>query len=66
MSKFRIISSIPGSRLCGYKAQIKKTFLFWKFWVDVSPDWRWSISDCENDIKCYKGEINNVVKEFKG
>jgi hypothetical protein len=28
-------------------------------------DWRWSPSDCEKDIKNYKGEISNVFKEIE-
>jgi len=62
MKKFRIISSIPGEKYCAYKAQVRYKF-FWTFWMDIS-DWRWSISDCEKDIKFYKGEISNVVKEI--
>lgn len=66
MSEFRIISSIPGEKLASaFKAQVKVKFLFWSFWVDLRDfGWRHSISDCEKDIKYYKGEISNVVKEI--
>jgi hypothetical protein len=63
MKEFRIISSIPGEKCCAYKAQVRCKFIFWTFWMGIS-DWRWSVSDCEKDIKFYKGEINNVVKEI--
>lgn len=64
MKKFRIISSTPGEKQTAYKAQVRCKFIFWTFWVDVSDIWRSSISTCENDIKFYKGEISNVVKEI--
>lgn len=65
MSEFRVISSIPGEKLaCAFKAQVKIKFIFWTFWSDIN-DWRWSVSDCEKDIKFYNGEISNVVKEIK-
>ena len=63
MSEFRIITSIPGDKFSAKKAQVKCKFIFWTFWMDIS-DWRWSVKDCENDIKFYKGEISNVVKEI--
>ena len=63
MKKFRIITSIPGNKLSAYRAQVKCKFI-WTFWMNIG-DWRWSPSDCENDIKNYKGEISNVFKEIE-
>jgi hypothetical protein len=63
MEKFRIISSIPDEKCCAYRAQVRCKFIFCTYWMNIS-DWRWSISDCEKDIKFYKGEISNVVKEI--
>lgn len=60
-NNFRIISSIPDEKFCAYKAQVHVRFLFITWWSDIA-DWRGSISDCEKDIKSYKGEITNVVK----
>jgi len=62
-NNFRIISSIPNEKHCAYKAQVGCKFIFWTFWMNIS-DWRWSVSDCEKDIKFYKGEINNIVEEL--
>ena len=64
MSKYRIISSIPDSKMGAYRAQVKCKFIFWTFWDNISG-WRWSVSDCEKDIKFHKGEISNVVKEIE-
>lgn len=63
MKEFRIISSIPGGKCGAYKSQLKRKFIFWSYWSNISS-WRWSVSDCEKDIKFFKGEINNIVKEI--
>ncbi len=60
--KFRIIASNPNKLCSAYKVQVEQSFLFWKYWEDIST-WQWSVSDCDNLIKVYKGEVSNVVKE---
>jgi len=63
--KFRIIANKPlDLTLSTYKVQRQHTFLWWKYWKDVS-NWLHSAKACEDFIQVYLNPESKIIKEIK-